>query len=132
MESCLEESQRWMAKAHSSLAAAKKLLEESLFAESISRSYYAMFYAAKALLLLDGIDVSKHSAVTAAFGREYVKTGEIDPRYHRMLLDGFEWRQKSDYDVYWLATREAAEKCHQDAEAFVAQAEKSLMGDERR
>jgi len=131
MESCLEESQRWMAKARSSLTAAKKLWEESLFAESISRSYYAMFYAAKALLLLDGIDVSKHSAVTAAFGREYAKTGKIDPRYHRMLLDGFEWRQKSDYDVYWLATRERAEKCRQGAEAFVAQAEKSLTGDKR-
>ena len=115
-----------MAKAHSSLTAAKKLREEALFAESISRSYYAMFYAAKALLLLDGIDVSKHSAVAAAFGREYVKTGKIDPTYHRMLLDGFEWRQKSDYDVYWLATRERAEKCHQDAEAFVAQVERSL------
>lgn len=76
-----------MAKAHSSLTAAKKLWEELLFAESISRSYYAMFYAAKALLLMDGIDVSKHSAVAAAFGREYVKTGKIDSRYHRMLLD---------------------------------------------
>jgi len=127
MESRLEESQRWMAKAHSSLTAARKLLEELLFAESISRSYYAMFYAAKALLLLDGIEVSKHSAVIAAFGREYAKTGKIDPRYHRMLLDGFEWRQKSDYDVYWLATREEAEKCLQDAEAFVAQVEKSLQ-----
>lgn len=49
MESYLEESQRWMAKARSSLTAAKKLREESLFAESISRSYYVMFYAAKAL-----------------------------------------------------------------------------------
>lgn len=127
MESYLEESQRWMAKARSSLTAAKKLLEESLFAESISRSYYAMFYAAKALLLLDGIDVSKHSAVAAAFGRGYAKTGKIDPRYHRMLLDGFEWRQKSDYDIYWLATREMAERCRQDAEAFVAQAEKTLQ-----
>ena len=127
MESRLEESQRWMAKAHSSLTAARKLLEELLFAKSISRSYYAMFYAAKALLLLDGIEVSKHSAVIAAFGREYAKTGKIDPRYHRMLLDGFEWRQKSDYDVYWLATREEAEKCLQGAEAFVAQVEKSLQ-----
>ena len=107
-----------MSKARSSLVAAKTLLEESLFAESISRSYYVMFYAAKALLLLDGMDVSKHSAVTAVFGREYVKAGKIDPRYHRMLLDGFGWRQKSDYDVYWLATREQAEKCQQDAEAF--------------
>jgi len=116
-----------MAKARSSLTATEKLLEESLFAESISRSYYAMFYAAKALLLLDGIDVNKHSAVAAAFGREYAKTGKIDPRYHRMLLDGFEWRQKSDYDVYWLATREMAERCRQDAEAFVAQSEKILQ-----
>jgi uncharacterized protein (UPF0332 family) len=36
-----------MAKARSSLVAVKTLLEESLFAEAISRSYYAMFYAAK-------------------------------------------------------------------------------------
>ena len=120
-----------MAKAHSSLTAAKKLREELLFAESISRSYYAMFYAAKALLLMDGIDVSKHSAVAAAFGREYVKTGKIDSRYHRMLLDGFEWRQKSDYDVYWLATRERAEKCQQEAEAFVARVDRLLAGDKR-
>ena len=126
MESRLEESQRWMAKARSSLTAARKLLEELLFAESISRSYYAMFYAAKALLLLDGIEVSKHSAVIAAFGREYAKTGKIDPRYHRMLLDGFEWRQKSDYDVYWLATREEAEKCLQDAEVFLVEIEREL------
>jgi uncharacterized protein (UPF0332 family) len=127
MESHLEESQRWIDKACSSLTAAKKLLEDAFFAESISRSYYAMLYAAKALLLLEGIDVSKHSAVAAAFGKKYVKTGKIDPRYHRMLLDSFEWRQKSDYDVYWLATRERAEKCQQDAEAFVTQAEKSLQ-----
>ena len=126
MESRLEESQRWMAKARSSLTAAEKLLQELLFAESISRSYYAIFYAAKALLLLNGIDVSKHSAVAAAFGREYAKTGKIDPRYHRMLLDGFEWRQKSDYDVYWLATREMAEKCQQDAEAFLAETRREI------
>ena len=127
MESHLEESQRWLVKARSSLTAAKKLLEDAFFAESISRSYYAMLYAAKSLVLLEGIGVSKHSAVAAAFGKKYVKTGKIAPRYHRMLLDSFEWRQKSDYDVYWLATRERAEKCQQDAEAFVAQADSLLQ-----
>jgi len=50
-----------------------------------------------------------------------VKTGRIDPRCHRLLLDGFECRQKADYDVYWLATRETAEQCQQDAEAFVTE-----------
>ena len=42
MESRLEEGRRWMVKARSSLTAAEKLLQESLFAESISRSYYAI------------------------------------------------------------------------------------------
>ena len=37
---------------------------------------------------------SKHSAVVAAFGREYAKTGKIEPRYHQMLIEDFEWRQK--------------------------------------
>ena len=40
----------WMTKARSSLIAVKTPLEESLFAEARWRSYYAMFYAAKALI----------------------------------------------------------------------------------
>ena len=126
MEGRLEESQRWMAKARSSLHAARKLLQESLFAASVCFSYYAMFHATKALLVRDRIDVSKHSAVIAAFGRQYAKTGRIDPRYHRMLLDGFESRQKADYDVYWLASREIAEECRHDAEAFLAEIERAM------
>ena len=120
----LDESKRWMAKAHSSLAAAEKLLEESLFAESISRSYYAMLYTAKALLLSNGINVSKHSAVIAAFGREYAKTGKVDPKYHKALIEGFEWREKSDYDVYWIADQRIAERCLQEAKEFVTEVEK--------
>ncbi len=126
MEGSLEESQSWLAKAHSSLRAAEKLLEESLFAESISSAYYAMFYATKALLVRDGMDVSKHSAAIAAFGREYAKRGRIDPRHHRMLLDAFESRQKADYDVYWLASREAATKCQRNARAFLVEIERAM------
>lgn len=43
-----------------------------------------------------------------------------------MLLDGFESRQKADYDVYWLASREIAEKCRRDAEAFLAEIERAM------
>ena len=55
----------------------------------------------KLLLIRDGVIAgSKHSAVVAAFGREYAKTGKIEPRYHQMLIEDFEWRQKADYDVF--------------------------------
>lgn len=115
-----------MAKALTSLSAAGKLLEEELFAEAISLAYYAMFYAAKALLVVTGIEANKHSAVIAAFGREYAKTAKIAPHYHRMLMDAFEWRQKSSYDVYWPATAEIAQRCRRDAQTFVAEAERLL------
>ena len=127
MDGNVEESRRWMTKARSSLAAASVLLGRALFAESVSSSYYAMFYAAKALLVSVGLDASKHSAVISVFGREYVKTGKVDPRYHRLLLAAFESRQKSSYDVYWLPDRSSAEMLREDAEEFLTCVDGLLM-----
>jgi uncharacterized protein (UPF0332 family) len=77
--------------------------------------------AAKAMLVHDGIPTgSKHSAVVVAFGREYAKSGKIEPRYHQMLIEDFEWRQKADYDVFWHADRETALGRAADAREFVS------------
>jgi len=116
----LNEAQRWLRRAYRSLKAAETLVEQGLYEDAVSRAYYAMFYAANALLIKDGFHVSgKHSAVVAAFGREYAKNGKIDPRYHQMLIQDFEWRQKADYDVYWNATPETAQARIQDAHALI-------------
>lgn len=115
----LKESQRWLNKAGTSLIAAERLMVEGLFYDAISRAYFAMFYAAKALLIRDGLETSKHSAVIATFGREYAKTGRIDSRYHRLLIEGFEWRQKADYDVYWTVDHDAAKAHLTEARSFV-------------
>jgi uncharacterized protein (UPF0332 family) len=80
-----------------------------------------MFYAAKALLIRDGVRAgSKHSAVVSAFGREYAKKGKIEPWYHHMLIEDFEWRQKADHDVFWHADRETAQGRIADAREFVS------------
>jgi uncharacterized protein (UPF0332 family) len=101
---------------------------KELFDDAVSRAYYAMFYAAKALLIRDGISVaSKHSAIVAAFGREYAKTGKIDSRYHQMLIEDFEWRQKADYDVFWHADRETAQGRLEDARKFVDRISKAFI-----
>lgn len=60
------------------------------------------------------------SAVVSAFGREYAKSGKVDPRYHQMLIENFEWRQKADYDVFWHADRETAQGRVDDACEFIA------------
>jgi uncharacterized protein (UPF0332 family) len=115
----LKESQRWLNKAGTSLIAAESLMAEGLFHDAISRAYFAMFYAAKALLIRDGFETSKHSAVIATFGREYSRTGRIDSRYHRLLIEGFKRRQKADYDVYWMIDHDTAKAYLTEARSFV-------------
>ena len=58
-----------------------------------SRIYYAMFYATQALLKSENIDMVKHSAVESALGYHFAKTGRIDPKYHRMLINARKIRE---------------------------------------
>ena len=123
-----DEYKHWLKKAANALSASEALISQKLFVDAISRSYYAMFYAAKALLIRDGVTAgSKHSAVVAAFGREYARTGRIDPRYHLILIESFEWRQKADYDVFWSADRETANGLLKDAREFINQVSKMCI-----
>jgi uncharacterized protein (UPF0332 family) len=86
-------------KAHDSRRAAA-LLDGAGFRDfAAARAYYAMFYAAQALLLRQGLSFSSHAAVIAAFGREFAKSGRLDPKLHRYLLDAQDLRNVSDYGI---------------------------------
>jgi uncharacterized protein (UPF0332 family) len=74
-------------KAHQSLQAAVNLKRDGFSDFAASRAYYAMFYVAEALLIEQGLSYSSHAAVIGAFGQMFAKTGKIDARFHRYLLD---------------------------------------------
>ena len=93
------EVQEYMKKADRALRVAENLLASGFGAEAAARAYYAMFYAAQALLKENGIQRVKHSAVQAAFGQHLVKTGKIETKFHRMLIDARETRELADYTV---------------------------------
>lgn len=93
------EPQALLGKAQESLDAAKLLAEEGYCAFAASRAYYAMFYTAEALLLEKGLSFSSHSAVIASFGKEFAKSGVLDAKFHRYLIDGQDLRNAGDYDV---------------------------------
>lgn len=86
-------------KAQQSLAAADLLKEGGFLSFAASRGYYAMFYAAEALLLSRGAAYSSHAAVIAAFGREFAKTQALDRRLHQWLINAFNMRNMGDYDA---------------------------------
>jgi uncharacterized protein (UPF0332 family) len=58
------------------------LAKQGYFGIAASRGYYALFYIAEALLLRRGLHFSKHSAVIAAYGKEFSRTGDLDPKFH--------------------------------------------------
>lgn len=116
-----------MRKAQRSLKASRVLIGSEDYDFSISRIYYAMFYCAEALLLTKDLKFSKHSAVIAAFGRYFVKTGLLSQELHSYLIKGFRERQIGDYETKNLQSIEDAEEMAEDAEAFLEETRTYLI-----
>lgn len=104
------------------MAVARLLAEGGFAAEAVSRSYFAVFYAAEACLLALGEERSKHSAVLSAFTERLVRSAEIQPEIGRILRRLFDQRNRADY----AATEPEADEARTaiaDAERFIAAAE---------
>ena len=115
-----------IAEAEDSLKVAAHCLKEGLYKDSINRSYYAAFYAVKAILALSTVDFKRHKDVMGYFNKEYVAK-EIFPREIGRKLGTLQRvREKSDYDDFYIATREKAEEQFQTAELVIGEVKKYL------
>lgn len=94
-----DEARRYLDKAEHALEVAEDLLKGGHAPDAASKIYYAMYYAAQAVLKTEGIDVIKHSAVESAFGYHFAKPGRIKPKFHRMLINARKIREIADYDI---------------------------------
>ena len=90
-------AQALMLKAARACTSARALLELGDIDGACSRAYYAMFYVLQALMLDRNLSYSKHSGIIGAFGKEFVKTGIFDSRFHRYVLSAFNLRNAGDY-----------------------------------
>lgn len=111
-----------IARAEQLLRSAGALLDMGDVQSSVSRSYYAMFFAAEALLITKGLSYNSHKGVSAGFGEHFVKTGVFDPQDGRALTRALDQRLKADYELAPSITRADAEALLQTAMAFVAKA----------
>ena len=121
-----DEVRLYLEKADHALLVATELLEHGHAPDAASKIYYAMFYAAKALLATDDIDVVKHSAVESALGYHFAKTGRFDPRYHRMFINARKIREIADYDIGEEVVEPEATLKVEEGREFVAAVKKLL------
>lgn len=120
------EQRALLQKAEENLSAARLLLHHGRAEPAASRAYYVMLYVAEALLLGEGLTFSKHSAVHAAFGRHFAKTGRVPAEFHRYLIRAQEVRHIADYSTTAVSPTDAAEQADR-AERFVTLAN-DLLG----
>lgn len=106
-------------KAQDTLQDAKVLFGLGRLTSAMNRTYYSIFYAARALNATKGFDSSKHSGVISFFNREFVKTGIVEKEYGAILTDSFKTRRKGDYEDYYEVKKEMLERFLKDAERFI-------------
>lgn len=120
MEGSLKELAGYrMDRAKEMLVAARENLEIEQYKTSLNRSYYAIFHAMRAMNILKGFDSSKHSGVIAFFNKEYLKENILDRNLSIVIKNSAFLREKSDYDDFYIASKQEAEKQLEEAERFL-------------
>lgn len=109
------------------IRSAKLLAEDEDYKGSANRSYYAIFHCMRSVLALEGKDFSKHSSVSAYFRKEYIKTGIFDIELSDIIREAFDIRSDSDYDDYYLISKEDVMEQIQNAEIFYQKINSYLM-----
>jgi uncharacterized protein (UPF0332 family) len=117
-----------LTKAHHALKVAEKLRAGGDFPDAAGKAYYAMFYAAQALLKAHDIEVVKHSAVASMLGRHFAKTGRLDPKFHRMFLNARRVREVADYGIFEEVVEPTANLTVDEGRSFVSEIERFLRG----
>lgn len=111
--------QGFMEKAGRYLRSAELLLQDADYDSTVSRAYYAMFYAAEAVLLTKDMAFSSHKAVISAFGKYFVKTGIFDRQMGKDLNIIFDERQLGDYEPMFSISQDNANHAIEVAKGFV-------------
>jgi uncharacterized protein (UPF0332 family) len=95
-------------KAYETLDTSKAMLEIGKYSDSLNRSYYAVFHSLRAVLALDGFDSKKHSGIISYFNQNYIKNEKIDKTYSKIINSLSDMRNESDYDDFFISTKEDA------------------------
>lgn len=95
-------------KSQEHLKSADILLKNGMYGDSLSRSYYAIFTAARALLALKQLDSKKHSGIISLFNQHYVKTGIVGRAMGKELNKARLRRESSDYADFYLVDKNEA------------------------
>ena len=116
----------YLARAWQMIDTGRLTLEHQDYITAVNRAYYAVFYAANALLATQHLERSKHSGVIAAFREHFVKTGRIEAEYSDWYGVTLDTRQRGDYTLDLTLDETRARELIEQAERFTQRIERYL------
>lgn len=91
-----------------------------------NRAYYSIFHTISAVLALEGIAFKRHKDTLSYFNKNYVRTEIFPLELGRKIVKAEEIRHASDYDTFYIASKEVTAQQIQTAEQILVLAEKFL------
>jgi uncharacterized protein (UPF0332 family) len=107
-------------RAEETLGDAKSLLANGSLRSAVNRFYYAIFYAARAVLALKRLDSAKHSGVIFIFNQEFIKTGKLPKECGKIIGNVFNRRLEGDYSDLKSFSDEEVSDIARESEKFVS------------
>jgi uncharacterized protein (UPF0332 family) len=101
--------------------------EDKSFKWCIIQSYYAMFHAAKALVMSKGYREKSHYCLEIALNELFIKTGRIDEKFLDMFDETMGARKDADYGLIY--SPDTAQEALDNSGEFIALAKKMLKSD---
>ena len=114
-------------RATQSLGAALSCQRHGFYGDAVSRAYYAIFHAAKAILQVHGVSAGSHAGVKRLFGLHVVQAGLVEREWATYLGESSEARLTADYDVETELSKEDADEETERAKAFLIRIRKLLL-----
>jgi len=96
------------------------------FADAANRSYYCIFHAMRAVQALDRFDSRKHSGVIDNFRKNYIRTEIFSHDFSDIIGDAFKVRLESDYEDFYLISKEEVAAQVENAKTFLEAVEKYI------
>ncbi len=103
------------------LREAKLLLGAEEYKGAANRAYYAAFHSLRAVLILDEFDSKKHSGIIAKFREIYLKTELFSKEISDYISSLFRVRSASDYDDFYIISKDEAKAQVDKAEVILEQ-----------
>jgi uncharacterized protein (UPF0332 family) len=101
------------------LVVSERDLNAESFKAAANRSYYCIFHSMRSVLAQDSFDSKKHTGVISAFRQKYIKPGVFPVELSDIIRDAFNIRGKSDYEDFFVISKEDVVQQIENARVFL-------------